>query len=41
MILRDHQQESLWNKIFIEFMGEEKLRAEVLDNIERGFIELE
>lgn len=35
-----HQQESLWNKIFMEFMGEEKLREEVLNNIENGFIEL-
>ncbi len=35
-----HQQESLWNKIFMEFMGEEKLREMVLSNIENGFIEL-
>lgn len=35
-----HQQESLWNKIFMEFMGEEKLRELVLSNIEKGFIEL-
>ncbi|MDD2753049.1 MAG: hypothetical protein PHT44_00305 [Candidatus Portnoybacteria bacterium] len=35
-----HQQESLWNKIFMEFMGEEKLRELVLNNIEKGFIEL-
>ena len=35
-----HQQESLWNKIFMEFMGEEKLRELVLSNLEKGFIEL-
>jgi len=35
-----HQQESLWNKIFIEFMGEEKLEEMLVENIERGFIEL-
>ncbi len=35
-----HQQEALWNKIFIEFMGEEKLEEMIVENIERGFIEL-
>lgn len=35
-----HQQEALWNKIFIEFMGEEKLEELLVENIERGFIEL-
>jgi len=35
-----HQQEALWNKIFIEFMGEEKLEEMLVENIEKGFIEL-
>jgi hypothetical protein len=35
-----HQQEALWNKIFIEFMGEEKLEELLIENIEKGFIEL-
>ena len=35
-----HQQEALWNKIFIEFMGEEKLEEMIVENIEKGFIEL-
>ncbi len=35
-----HQQEALWNKIFIEFMGEEKLEELLVENIEKGVIEL-
>lgn len=35
-----HQQEALWNKIFIEFMGEEKLEEMLVENIEKGVIEL-
>jgi len=35
-----HQQEALWNKIFIEYMGEEKLEELAVENIEKGFIEL-
>jgi len=35
-----HQQEALWNKIFIEFTGEEKLEQLLLGNIDKGFIEL-
>jgi len=35
-----HQQEALWNKIFIEYMGEEKLEEMVVENLERGYIEL-
>jgi len=35
-----HQQEALWNKIFIEYMGEEKLEELMVENIEKGFIEL-
>ncbi|MFH0852003.1 MAG: hypothetical protein V1845_00110 [bacterium] len=35
-----HQQEALWNKIFIEYMGEEKLEEMVVENLEKGYIEL-
>jgi len=35
-----HQQEALWNKIFIEFMGENKLEEMLVESIEEGFIEL-
>lgn len=35
-----HQQEALWNKIFMEYMGEEKLEEMVVENLDRGFIEL-
>jgi len=35
-----HQQEALWNKIFIEFMGEEKLELLLIENIDKGFIGL-
>ncbi|PIY74268.1 MAG: hypothetical protein COY85_03705, partial [Candidatus Portnoybacteria bacterium CG_4_10_14_0_8_um_filter_40_50] len=35
-----HQQEALWNKIFIEYMGEEKLESAVVENLKRGYIEL-
>jgi hypothetical protein len=35
-----HQQEALWNKIFIEYMGEEKLEEMVVQNLEKGYIEI-
>ena len=35
-----HQQEALWNKIFVEFMGEARLEELIRENIEKGFIEL-
>ena len=35
-----HQQEALWNKIFIEFMGEARLEELIVENIEKGYIEL-
>ncbi len=35
-----HQQEALWNKIFIEYMGEEKLEDLLIENIDKGYIEL-
>ncbi|MBI2676819.1 MAG: hypothetical protein HYX21_02630 [Candidatus Yanofskybacteria bacterium] len=33
-----HQQEALWNKIFIEYLGREKLNELVEENIVSGFI---
>lgn len=35
-----HQQEALWNKIFIEYIGEEKLEEMVVENMEKGYIRL-
>ncbi len=35
-----HHQEALWNKIFIGYFGEEKLRKISQDNILRGWFEL-
>ncbi len=35
-----HQQEALWNKIFIEFMGLEKLEELLMDNLGKGYVEL-
>jgi len=35
-----HHQEALWNKIFSEFMGEEKMEQMIVDNFERGIIDL-
>lgn len=35
-----HQQEALWNKIFVEFMGLEKMEQILMENLERGYIEL-
>jgi hypothetical protein len=35
-----HQQEALWNKIFIEFMGTEKIEEVIMDNLEKGYVEL-
>ncbi len=35
-----HQQESLWNKIFIEFFGEEKLSEIIEENIIKGWFEI-
>lgn len=33
-----HQQEALWNKVFIEYLGEEELDKALTDNLEKGFI---
>lgn len=35
-----HQQEALWNKIFIEFMGQDKLEQILVDHLGRGYVEL-
>jgi len=35
-----HHQESLWNKIFIEYFGEEKMQEIVEENIIRGYFEI-
>ena len=35
-----HQQESLWNKIFIEYFGEEKLEKILTENLNKGFVTL-
>ena len=35
-----HHQEALWNKIFTEFVGEEKMEQMIIDNFEKGYIEL-
>ena len=35
-----HQQEALWNKIFIDFMGLERLEKELMENLTKGYIEL-
>jgi hypothetical protein len=35
-----HQQEALWNKIFSEYMGREKMDQLIVEHIFDGFIEL-
>lgn len=35
-----HQQEALWNKIFIEYLGREKLEQLIEENIIKGYISL-
>lgn len=35
-----HQQEALWNKIFIEYFGRDKMNELIEENIIRGYIEL-
>lgn len=35
-----HQQEALWNKIFKEYVGAEKLEPAMVENFEKGYIEL-
>jgi len=35
-----HQQEALWNEIFIRYMGRDKLEELILENLDKGYIEL-
>lgn len=35
-----HHQEALWNKIFMEYLGEEKMEELIMDNIIRGYFEV-
>ncbi len=35
-----HQQEALWNKIFSEYLGREKMNQLIEENLIKGFIEL-
>lgn len=35
-----HQQEALWNKIFVEYMGRERMEELIAENIVSGFITL-
>lgn len=35
-----HHQEAIWNKLFYEFFGEQKMEQMIIDNFEKGFIEL-
>jgi len=35
-----HRQEALWNKIFIEYLGKEELERMIIQNMEKGYIEL-
>jgi len=36
-----HHQEALWNKIFTEFFGEEKMRELLRENFDHGFIKID
>ncbi len=35
-----HQQEALWNKVFREYMGEEKLEKLMIENFDKGYLSL-
>jgi hypothetical protein len=35
-----HQQEALWNKIFVEYLGRDKMNELIEENIINGFIKL-
>jgi len=35
-----HQQETLWNKLFIEYLGKEKLDQVLMENLNKGFVAL-
>ncbi len=34
-----HYREALWNKLFIEFMGQEAMEKLIIENLDKGFIE--
>ncbi len=36
-----HQQESLWNEIFIQYFNEEKLNKVLMENLDKGFVVVE
>ena len=36
-----HHQEALWNKIFSEYIGQVKMEELILDNFEKGYIDLQ
>ena len=36
-----HHQEALWNKIFAELFGEEKMEQLIKDNFDHGFIKID
>lgn len=35
-----HHEEALWNKIFSEYMGQEKMEQLIIDNFEQGYIDI-
>lgn len=35
-----HQQEALWNEVFIEYLGEEKLDKLMMENLDKGYFSL-
>ena len=35
-----HQQEALWNKLFIEYMGEDELNRIMMENLSKGHVTL-
>jgi len=35
-----HQQEALWNEIFSRYVGRDKLEELILENLDKGYIEL-
>ncbi|MBU4353680.1 hypothetical protein KKA18_03275, partial [Patescibacteria group bacterium] len=35
-----HHQEAMWNKVFSSFFGEEKMERMIIENFDRGIINL-
>ena len=35
-----HHQEAMWNKIFTEYVGREKMEEMIVDNLDKGYIDL-